>query len=182
MKLLGRLYSGLIESLATLAGLIVAGVCLLIVYDVIARNLGLQPPDSTVAITEYAQPPDSTVAITEYALLYFTMAAAPWLVRTRGHIVVEALHSRLKGHTRITVDWLILVICFFTSALIACLAAMLAYEAWSRGEFEIRSLAMPRALLFAPLTVGFGLMATEFLRLGLKGESVADPDNQKDAI
>jgi TRAP-type C4-dicarboxylate transport system permease small subunit len=169
MKLLGRLYSGLIESLATLAGLIVAGVCLLIVYDVIARNLGLQPPDSTVAITEYA-------------LLYFTMAAAPWLVRTRGHIVVEALHSRLKGHTRITVDWLILVICFFTSALIACLAAMLAYEAWSRGEFEIRSLAMPRALLFAPLTVGFGLMATEFLRLGLKGESVADPDNQKDAI
>jgi TRAP-type C4-dicarboxylate transport system permease small subunit len=169
MKLLGRLYSGLIESLATLAGLIVAGVCLLIVYDVIARNLGLQPPDSTVAITEYA-------------LLYFTMAAAPWLVRTRGHIVVEALHSRLKGHTRITVDWLILVICFFTSALIACLAAMLAYEAWSRGEFEMRSLAMPRALLFAPLTVGFGLMATEFLRLGLKGESVADPDNQKDAI
>jgi C4-dicarboxylate transporter DctQ subunit len=169
MKLLGRLYTGLIESLATLAGLIVAGVCLLIVYDVIARNLGLQPPDSTVAITEYA-------------LLYFTMAAAPWLVRTRGHIVVEALHSQLKGRTRITVDWLILVICFFTSALIACLAAMLAYEAWSRGEFEMRSLAMPRALLFAPLTIGFGLMATEFLRLGLKGESVADPDNQKDAI
>jgi C4-dicarboxylate transporter DctQ subunit len=169
MKLLGRLYTGLIESLATLAGLIVAGVCLLIVYDVIARNLGLQPPDSTVAITEYA-------------LLYFTMAAAPWLVRTRGHIVVEALHSRLTGRTRITADWLILVICFFTSALIACLAAMLAYEAWSRGEFEIRSLAMPRALLFAPLTIGFGLMATEFLRLGLKGESVADPDNQKDAI
>ncbi len=169
MKLLGRLYTGLIESLATLAGLIVAGVCLLIVYDVIARNLGLQPPDSTVAITEYA-------------LLYFTMAAAPWLVRTRGHIVVEALHSRLKGRTRTTVDWLILVICFFTAALIACLAAMLAYEAWSRGEFEMRSLAMPRALLFAPLTIGFGLMATEFLRLGLKGESVADPDNQKDAI
>jgi len=169
MKLLSRLYTGLIESLAALAGLMVAGVCLLIVYDVIARNLGLQPPDSTVAITEYA-------------LLYFTMAAAPWLVRTRGHIVVEALHSRLKGHTRITVDWLILIICFFTSALIACLAAILAYEAWSRGEFEIRSLAMPRALLFAPLTIGFGLMATEFLRLGLKGESVADPDNQKDAI
>ena len=169
MKLLSRLYTGLIESLATLAGLMVAGVCLLIVYDVIARNLGLQPPDSTVAITEYA-------------LLYFTMAAAPWLVRTRGHIVVEALHSRLTGHTRITVDWLILMICFFTSALIACLAAILAYEAWSRGEFEIRSLAMPRALLFTPLTIGFGLMATEFLRLGLKGESVADPDNQKDAI
>jgi len=169
MKLLGRLYTGLIEGLATLAGLMIAGVCLLIVYDVIARNLGLQPPDSTVAITEYA-------------LLYFTMAAAPWLVRTRGHIVVEVLHARLKGTTRITVDWLILATCFITSALIACLAGMLAYEAWSRGEIEIRSLAVPRALLFAPLAIGFGLMAAEFLRLGLKGGSVADPDNQRDAI
>ena len=59
---------------------------------------------------------------------------------------------------------------------------MLAMEAWSRGEIEIRSLAMPRALLFAPLAIGFGLMATEFLRLVIKGEAVTDPDRQQGAI
>ncbi len=169
MTLARRLYSGLINGLATLAGLMIAGVCLLIVYDVIARNLGLQPPASTVALTEYA-------------LLYFTMAAAPWLVRTRGHIVVEVLHARLSGAARRVADRLILVICILTSATVAVLATMLALEAASRGEVEIRSLAMPRALLFAPLAAGFGLMASEFLRLALRGESVADADNRRGAL
>ena len=169
MKLLSRLYNGLISGLATLAGLMIAAVCLLIVYDVIARNLGLQPPASTVALTEYA-------------LLYFTMAAAPWLVRTRGHIVVEVLHSRLEGITRDLADKLILAICIVTSIVIAALATMLAIEAASRGEVEIRSLAMPRALLFAPLAIGFTLMATEFLRLAFKGEAVADPENRREAL
>ncbi len=169
MTLARRLYSGLINGLATLAGLMIAGVCLLIVYDVVARNLGLQPPASTVALTEYA-------------LLYFTMAAAPWLVRTRGHIVVEVLHARLTGAARRAADRVILVICILTSATVAVLATLLALEAASRGEVEIRSLAMPRALLFAPLAIGFGLMATEFLRLALRGESVADADNRREAL
>lgn len=169
MKLLGRIYDALIEGLATLAGLTVAAVCLLIVYDVIARNAGLQPPASTVALTEYA-------------LLYFTMAAAPWLVRKRGHIVVEVLHSRLQGRTRIVADRVILLICIATATVVALLATMLAWEAGSRAEIEIRSLAMPRTMLFTPLALGFGLMATEFIRLALRGETVADPDEQRKAI
>ena len=169
MNRLARLYDALIEGLAALAGLTVAGVCLLIVYDVIARNIGLQPPASTVALTEYT-------------LLYFTMAAAPWLVRKRGHIVVEVLHSRLQGRTRKFTDRLILFICIVTATAVSILAAMLAWEAGSRGEFEIRSLAMPRALLFTPLAAGFGLMAAEFIRLALQGEAVADPEEQREAI
>jgi len=169
MKALARAYNSLIEGLAVLAGLMVAAVCLLIVYDVIARNLGLQPPDSTVALTEYS-------------LLYFTMAAAPWLVRIRGHIVVEVLHSRLGGSARRVADNLILAICTGTSMLIAVLATLLAIEAASRGEIEIRSLAMPRELLFAPLAIGFGLMACEFVRLALRGETVAHTDERRDAI
>ena len=169
MKALTKAYDALIEGLAMLAGLTVAAVCLLIVYDVIARNLGLQPPDSTVALTEYS-------------LLYFTMAAAPWLVRIRGHIVVEVLHSRLSGNIRSIADKLILAICIGTSALIAVLATLLAIEAANRGEIEIRSLAMPRELLFAPLAIGFGLMACEFVRLGLRGETVVDSDERRDAI
>jgi len=167
--MLSRLYTRLIEGLAAIAGLIVAAICLLIVYDVIARNLGLQPPASTVALTEYA-------------LLYFTMAAAPWLVRTRGHIVVEILHSRLTSVARRFVDILILRICILTSTVIAVLATILAFEAFTRGEVEIRSLAMPRGWLFVPLAVGFGLMATEFQRLLNRGEAVHDPEDRRDAI
>lgn len=169
MNQLARAYTRLIEGLALISGLIIAGICLLIVYDVIARNLGLQPPASTVALTEYA-------------LLYFTMAASPWLVRTRGHIVVEVLHSRLRGNARTIADRLTLAICLLVSITICVLSAILMAEAIQRGEVEIRSLAMPRAFLFAPLMLGFGLMATEFLRLAVKGEAVTDQNLQRESL
>ena len=169
MRALSRSYDSLINGLAMASGLIIAAVCLLIVYDVIARNLGLQPPASTVALTEYA-------------LLYFTMFAAPWLVRTRGHIVVEVMHSRLTGAAKVLIDKFILSLCLLVSAGIAILAFMLMAEAMQRGEIEIRSLEVPRVLLFAPLTLGFGLMAIEFLRLALKGESVTDPSLQRESL
>jgi TRAP-type C4-dicarboxylate transport system permease small subunit len=169
VKRLVQYYDGLIAGLAVLAGSIIASVCLLIVYDVVARNLGMQPPDSTVALTEYA-------------MLYFTMAAAPWLVRERGHIAVEVLQQRCSPATRRWLQRLALVVCLLTSAAVTVLAAVLAFEASRRGELEIRSLAVPRAALFAPLVVGFGLMTTEFARLAWRGEAVTQPDLPQSAL
>jgi C4-dicarboxylate transporter DctQ subunit len=167
--MISRYYTRLIDGLAMLAGLLIAAVCLLIIYDVIARNLGWQPPASTVALTEYA-------------LLYFTMAAAPWLVRTRGHIVVEVLHQQLSGMALWVADKLILLICITVSVVICALATLLAIEGFSRGEVEIRSLEMPRWLLFAPLAVGFGLMAIEFMRIAIIGETVTDQNLQRESL
>ncbi len=154
-----RIYDRLITGLATVAGLIIATVCLLIVYDVIARNLGWQPPASTVALTEYA-------------MLYFTMAAAPYLVRTKGHIVVEILYQRISPAAKRRLDQFILILCMIVALIVAALALVLLIEALERGEIEVRSLDVPRWMLFAPLAAGFLLMATEFLRLLLKSDSV----------
>lgn len=165
-----RWYDRLISGLAALAGLIIAAVCLLIVYDVIARNLGLQPPASTVALTEYA-------------MLYFTMAAAPYLVRTRGHIVVEIVYQRITPAARRGLDIFILILCMLVSLTVATLASLLLVEALGRGEIEVRSLDVPRWILFAPLVAGFTLMATEFLRLLLKSDSVfASTTEQKESF
>jgi TRAP-type C4-dicarboxylate transport system permease small subunit len=155
-----RAYDALIHGLAGLAGALIGGLCLLIAWDVVARNLGLQPPASTVALTEYA-------------LLYFTMAAAPYLVRVRGHILVEVLYGRVGAAQRRWLDRAVLTLCVAICVVMASLAGMLAVEAYSRGEIDVRSLDTPRWLLFLPLIVGFGLMGTEFLRLLVKGESLA---------
>lgn len=154
-----RLYDRLIIGLAGLAGAILAGVCLLIVYDVIARNLGLQPPRSTVALTEYA-------------LLYFTMAAAPYLVRNKGHIVVEVVYQRVSGSLQKYLDKIILMFCALISFVIATLSTMLMLESLATGEIEIRSLDAPRWVLFAPLAIGFFLMALEFIRHLIYGDSI----------
>jgi len=165
-----RCYDRLINGLAALAGLTIAAVCLLIVYDVIARNLGLQPPASTVALTEYA-------------MLYFTMAAAPYLVRTKGHIVVEIVYQRITPAARRGLDIFILILCMLVSLAVATLAGLLLVEAIERGEIEVRSLDVPRWILFAPLVAGFSLMATEFLRLLLKSDSVfASTAGQKESF
>ena len=158
----GRAYDGLVTGLAMLSGATIAAVCLLIAYDVIARNLGLQPPDSTVALTEYA-------------LLYLTMGAAPYLVRTRGHIVVEAVYARLPLAARAQLDRMILVACALIAFLVAGLAVSLMLEAIARSEIDIRSLDMPRQWLFFPIAAGFALMGTEFLRLLIRGESLFRP-------
>ena len=156
---MSRAYNAVIHGLAGFAGILVAAVCLIIVYDVAARNLGFQPPASTVALTEYA-------------LLYFTMAAAPYLVRVKGHIVVEVVYQRVGSRIQARLDRIILITCILTSLTVAVLAALLMVEAIVRGEVEIRSLDAPRWILFAPLVVGFSLMALEFLRLLIIGESV----------
>ena len=149
----------MIAGLAVLAGLLIGAVCLLIVYDVAARNFG-------------GQPPASTVALTEYALLYFTMGAAPWLVRQRGHIVVEVFFSMMNPLIQKGLKIAALVLCAAVSIAIAVLASLLALEAMSRGEIEVRSLDTPRWVLFLPIAVGFLLMAVEFFRLLIIGGSV----------
>lgn len=169
MKALLRFYDRLIAGLLALAALIMGSVCMLIVWDVVARNLGLRPPDSTVALTEYA-------------LLYVTMAAAPALVRSRGHIVIELLHERLAGELRRWLDRAVLLLCAGLSLLVAALAATLAVEASVRGEIDVRSLDVPRAWLFLPLAAGFLLMATEFLRLLALGENLTRPAAERGSL
>lgn len=164
-----RIYDRLIEGLVSLAGMAMGGVCLLIAWDVIARNVGLEPPASTVALTEYA-------------LLYVTMAAAPWLVRTRGHVVIEILHQRLGGALRRWLDRATCLLCAAIAFVVAGFAVVLAAEAVARGELDVRSLDIPRAWLFAPLAVGFTLMGTEFLRLLVRGETLAAPETKRSVL
>ena len=169
MKLLLRAYDALIEGLLTVAGLTMLAVCLLIVSDVVMRNVGLPPPDSTVALTEYS-------------LLYVTMAAAPALVRGRGHIVVQLLHRRLGDGARRRLEGAILGACATIALAIAGLALALAIEAVRRGEIDVRSLDVSRAFLFAPIVVGFTLMATEFIRLLIRGEGLVRPAGEREIL
>jgi TRAP-type C4-dicarboxylate transport system permease small subunit len=169
MRALARAYDALIAGLVAAAAATMAAVAGLIVWDVVARNLGMRPPDSTVALTEYA-------------MLYVTMAVAPALVRSRGHVVIEALHQRLPAGVRRPLDRAILAFCALVSLAVALLAALLAAEASGRGEIDVRSFDLPRAALFLPLVAGFGLMATEFLRLLARGENLMRPPAERGSL
>jgi len=162
-RMLSKAWEGLVNGLVLFACFLIAADCLLIVVDVTLRNLKLQPPAYTVALTEYS-------------LLYITMAAAPWLVRERAWIVVEVLYRRASPAVRGQLDRVIFSLCAIVSGIVAVLACILAVEGAMRGEVEMRSLDMPRWALFAPVALGFAMMAVEFLRCLLRGDSMSHAD------
>jgi hypothetical protein len=53
MLAIAGLYRRLLEALAVVAGVLLAAMTLAIVFDVVVRNLGWQPPGHTLTLTEY---------------------------------------------------------------------------------------------------------------------------------
>ena len=73
-KLLGQF----VTALAWCACALIPCMFIMITVDVSIRTLGYRPPLFTSSVVEYA-------------LLYLAMFAAPFLVRERGHVVIEAM-------------------------------------------------------------------------------------------
>lgn len=164
MQTLRTAYAAIILGLAGVAGVVLAMMCTLIIFDVTLRNLGLQPPRATVAITEYA-------------LLYFTMFAAPYLVRTRGHVVVRVIYDRLQPGTKRFMETGVYVLCAAVSFCITYISGSLVVESLMIGDVEPRSIDVPRWILFTPLLIGFFFVGCEFVRfLFSKDSFYAAPD------
>ncbi|MDH3232486.1 MAG: TRAP transporter small permease subunit [Alphaproteobacteria bacterium] len=151
MGTLRRIYNAVIVGLAIVAGVMMAAVFLMIVLDVVMRTAGSQPPLFVSALSEYS-------------LLYMTMFAAPWVVRIKGHVYVESLTSALPERARRLIERGVLVLCIAVCLVLAYYAAVTGIGIAGRGEDDVRSIVIPRWVLFVPLPVGFTLCAGEFLR------------------
>jgi len=149
-------YDRLIVVLAALAGAAIAFGFALIVVDVSVRAFGLRPPAFTSAVVEYV-------------LLYFTLFAAPYLVRRKGHVTVDALVSRLSGRARWLVEKLAYLVCVATALAFAVIGFRLGFDAIRLGTIEERSIDVPSWVDYSPLGPVFVLVAIEFARylLGL---------------
>jgi TRAP-type C4-dicarboxylate transport system permease small subunit len=151
MAMLGRLYTGLLNGLAAIAGTIMGLLALMIVYDVIVRNLGFQPPPHTLTLTEYG-------------LLYIVMLGAPWLVRVKGHVYIELLSAAVPEPVQRAMAKTVYLLCVLTCAVLAWYAGETTWQAFTRGDVDVRSFDMPRWLLIAVMPASFLLMAVEFGR------------------
>ena len=152
MRRIARAYDKLILGLAVLAGLLLAAIVLVVATDVVLRTLGFQPPAMTTAFGEYS-------------LLFATMLASPWLVRERGHIVIESLVLIIPGGARRWIERLVFVLCIALCVTLAWVAFDMGLESFRRGDIDIRAIDMPKWILLASMSIGFAVMAIEFLRL-----------------
>jgi C4-dicarboxylate transporter, DctQ subunit len=144
-------YNWWLALLPKVARLILTLALISILTDVTLRDVGLGPPAWTLPLVEYA-------------LLYMTMMMAPWLVRQKGHIVVEAFTSMMpKAFFRWWAKFVYLA-CVVICLLFAWYALSLMIDAYQTNDIDIRSIEIPRIYLFLPMVVGFVMMAIEFAR------------------
>ena len=106
MNTVSKIYNGLINGLAIVAGLMLAVILAGIVFDVTIRTLGYN------SLQWYS-------AIAEYCLLFSTMLAAPWLVRLKGHVVVESLFLAMPPKVRALMAKFAYLVCIGLSLLFA---------------------------------------------------------------
>ena len=148
---LGKLQLAAVRGLAGLSCALLAMLFCIIIYDVTVRTMGFGSPVWTSVLAAYS-------------LLYIAMSAAPYLVRHSGHVFVEVLTSKLPEAVARPLEKLVYLACLALCITFAWLGGDIAYQTWLRGDEDLRSIAVPLWLQTAPLPVGFGLMAIEFLR------------------
>ena len=109
-------------------------------------------------------PPPFTITYVEYALLYFTMFAAPYLVRTKRHVVIESFVALLPATTAKVVEKIVCLGCCAASLIVFVIAVQLLGDAWMSGEMDTRGIDIPLWVLYLPMPLCFFLLAIEFLR------------------
>lgn len=151
MRSLARIYDGVISALAVLAGIIVVAIFVAIVEDVLIRTAGLQPPPWTITYVEYA-------------LLYFTVLCAPYLVRHKGHVIIESLVSVMPRGLQRLFELLTYVACITATLIFAYESAVLLTDAWVTNRIDVRGVDIQLWILFVPMPPCFLLIACEFAR------------------
>lgn len=155
--ILKKLYDGALKCLVFLGAACLVFITVAIIGDVATRNLGFR---SIQAVS----------ALIEYGLLFSTMAIAPYLVRTNGHVAIQSFVEKMPKPMQGAVSRFSLMLSVLVLALVSWRAAAVALEVTRSGAVDMRSVNFPGWVLYGMLSVGLGLMAVEFLILLMRGE------------
>jgi C4-dicarboxylate transporter DctQ subunit len=153
-----RAYDAALRALALLAGLLMVAMMVMITADVVLRNLGTQSSSHLFTFTEYF-------------LMLIPLLGAPWLVREKGHIYIEVLIAAFSSPVRRGLMKAVTVLCIAVCATLAWYGGVITWHDYAMAEKDVRSFDMPRWMLVLFMPLSFGMMALEFLRLLLRGES-----------
>jgi C4-dicarboxylate transporter, DctQ subunit len=159
LRALDRFHAGLLKWLAAIGGVLIVVSVALVILNVVSRATGYGPFRFTIAIVEYI-------------LLYFTLLAAPYLVRIRGHVMVDFVVTSLRWFPRLVLESAIYLICFAVCVIFMVTSALIMIEAIGRGTFDERSIDIPYWALYCLFPLSFGLMAIEFLRFLFRFDSL----------
>lgn len=147
----GLIYSYLMRTCGLLSGIIIATLSILIVYNVISRNLGF---GSLRWIMEGS----------EYALGVATYLGAPWVLYEGAHVRIDLLLNSVP--TRVA-KWLDIVINLIGAAISGTFLYFMvsaAAEYYVRGTLVFKAFVFPEWWTFIIPIFCFLMLVVEFLR------------------
>lgn len=154
MNTLSRLYGQLLSTLALVGCLTLLAMMLVIVADVLLRNLAPAGWPKGLAWSN---------EVSEFMLYLVTMCVAPWLLRQGQHIRVDILLQAIPKRLAWLIEW-----CCDLLGLACCLVlcryglqATLASQ--QSGSLNIKTLVTPEWWSLAPLPITFALLAIEMV-------------------
>ena len=151
MGAVSRAYDALINAMKVLSGVCVVLIFILIVLDVLLPLVGIQAWGGTLGVVEYA-------------LLWFTVLAAPWLARIKGHVFIDAVTELLPARVHAVTSKIAYLVAIAGSVLLGYYSLELMLEAYFNGDIDERSIELMLWWIYAPMPLGFFLVAIEFLR------------------
>ena len=146
-----KLVDKLCNFLAILAGIYLVAIMFAIVFQASARSFGYSGSSHVFTFTEYG-------------LLYIVMAASPWLVREKGHVYIELLTAALPKSVAPAFSRVVTLLCVVICAVLVWYTFEATMKAYTRSDFDMRSIDMPKWLLLGSMPICFALMAVQFLR------------------
>ena len=148
-------YKWFLNALRALSGFIVFGIFVLIVVDVGIRFVG-----PTLGIQAWIY----SFGVVEYGLLWFAMLAAPWLVRIKGHVFIDAVTQLLPPGAKRVMAKISYLICVCATLVFTYFSMQLLIEAFVTGQTDTRGEDMPLWTLLFPIPFCFFLVSIEFGR------------------
>lgn len=169
MEVISKGYNHLLHGMAGLSGILIFSAFVMIVVDVLMRILGLEP---FIFI----------MTTVEYILLWFTMLAAPYLLRIKAHVFIDAVTQFLPPSVKYAVAKIVYTVCIIACGIFCYNLFGLLIEAIQTGELDMRSYEVPIWLLFVPMPLCFAMCVVEFTRYlvgidDMYSQSIEERDN-----
>jgi C4-dicarboxylate transporter, DctQ subunit len=106
--------------------------------------------------------------VTEYILLMVPCLAMAWLARHDGHVVIDALTSRLRERPRARLAVVTQLAVAATCGFVAWWGALVTFTSFRAGAVIENVLQTPQWMIYVCIPVGFALTAIEFARKGVR--------------
>jgi len=154
MDRISKAYGQLLTGLANLGFLLLLVMMLIIVADVLLRNLHIQGLPMGLAWSN---------EVSEMLLYLIAMLLAPWLLRQGQHIRVDIVLQALPPYVAWCIECLGDVLAMLCCWVIAWYSALSTLRSFESGSLNIKTLVTPEWWSLCPLPFIFVLLSLEMI-------------------